>query len=156
MPVDKGEALTVREAARELAVAASTVQSWIRAGAPTCSLGSVGRGHGSRVEIEHLRQWRAQRALRAAAPAAPAGRCDLQAASAALWRLYTKPHEGTPVQFWRVLRLPRGEVAALLLQAFREIAREANGHPVEDSELPAEMRSLLSIFLDSLHRRIRP
>jgi hypothetical protein len=54
-----------------------------------------------------------------------------------------------------VLRLPRGEVAALLLATLRDIGREATGRPVEDSELPPEMRSLLSIFLDSLHRRIR-
>jgi excisionase family DNA binding protein len=155
---DRGtEGVSVGEAARELGVSRATIQNWIRdGGAPTVVLGSVGRGCGSRVDPEQLRRWRLDRALKDAAPASLAGRCDLQVVSRALWKSFTKPYDDTAVPFWKALRLPRGEVAALLLESFREIARAGTGHPIEDEALPPEMLRLLSIFLDCLHRRIRP
>ena len=105
------DGVTVREAARALGVGRTTLLSWIRRGAPTRSLGTVGRGHGSTVDPEELRQWRAARALMSAAPTALTGRCDLAVVARAVWRLYTKPPDGSTVQL--IAPLPKDFRAAL-------------------------------------------
>jgi len=148
------EGVTVREAARALGVSRTTVQTWVRGGAPTCSLGSVGRSHGSRVDLEELRAWRAGRALRVPAPKSVLGSWfDPGIVAAALWKLYVRPtREDRTLPSWKLYRLAPAETAALLVDVFQALHREAIGRFAD--ELPPEMTKLLSIYLSSLHRRL--
>jgi hypothetical protein len=146
--------VSVREAAARLGVAPSTIKNWIARGCPTCSLGSVGRGHGSTVDPERLRQWRAARALKAAAPTSVSGPSfDPGTVAAALWKLYVRPtREDRTLPSWKLYRLAPAETAALLVDVFQALHREATGRFA--AELPAEMVKLLTIYLSSLHRRL--
>lgn len=48
---------SVREAAADFHVHVGTIRKWIRNGCPTLELGSVGRSHGSRLDLQEVAQW---------------------------------------------------------------------------------------------------
>ena len=50
--------LSVRAVAEHFGVDPSTVRRWIQKGCPCISLGSVGRGRGSRLDLEAVSRWR--------------------------------------------------------------------------------------------------
>jgi hypothetical protein len=60
--------LPIHEAARELGVSVPTLRRWVAQGAPTVRAGWVGRGNGSRVHVEAVRQWHATRHVREVTP----------------------------------------------------------------------------------------
>jgi len=143
---------TLRTAARLLHRSPATLRRWVRLGAPTVRPGEAGRGNGSLVEVTALSEWRVQRAGAVLPADRAAAYLALQIASSGIWRAFTKPPEGSAVQLWKALGLPRDEVGALLLQVFEEIARQATGHPVADDELPAEIRRLCTVLAESRRR----
>jgi len=152
---DAGSGISVAEAARALGVARSTVQLWLRAGAPAVAPGGCGRGHGARVDPSQLQNWRAGR-LAGAGVAPGTNTRDLPRMFArALWKLYTRPAvEGRTFPSWKLHRIPQGAAAALLVDAFQLLHREAIGRFAETEELPVEMARILSVSLRYLHLRV--
>ena len=149
------EAVSVAEAARIIGRSVATIQHWIREqGAPTESLGGCGRGHGSRVNLQKLLEWRAGRAIGAAALPESQGRDLPRLFDQALWRVYTKPAEGRTSETWRLHGMKRTGAAAMLFDIFQELYREATGRLPTTDELPPHMRDFLSISVDSVHRRV--
>lgn len=145
--------VTISQAAAELGRSVSTLQAWVRQGAPTDEPGGVGRGKGARVNVRKLREWRVARIAPASASAPACVGVDIELVSKAVWRAFTKPPEGETLQTWKRLRLPETAVAALMLDVFRTVHREATGHYPE--RLPAEMTMILGIVIDSARQQIR-
>lgn len=52
---------SVAQAAQHFRVSRETIRQWIRAGAPCVELGSVGRGHSARLNLDDVARWRAAR-----------------------------------------------------------------------------------------------
>lgn len=150
------EGIGIAEAARVFQVAQCTVRGWVRAGAPTLILGGCGRGRGSRFDPEKLREWLVQRAVPRGAPAAASAQDLPGLLSRGLWAAFTRPAaEGGTFPAWQLHRIPRGAAAALLVDLFRFQFREATGRFPTDEELPVETERLISVYLNSLHSRIR-
>lgn len=55
--------MTLADAAKALGVHTGTLRRDVRNGCPTISLGSVGRGHGTQIDPEAWKLWRAQRVV---------------------------------------------------------------------------------------------
>jgi hypothetical protein len=142
----KRPAATVLEAARELRVTASTVRGWIRRGAPTIELGSVGRGRGSRVDVAALRAWRSG--------VSTSSTVDLDRIATGMWAAYSRAPEGESRPTWQTLGVDRDRAAAMLVATYYEIARSVTGRYPE--QLPAEIERLFAISQDSVRRGSPP
>lgn len=109
--------LPLNRAAVALGVSAPTLRRWIRNGAPCTALGSVGRGHGSRVDVEAVRAWR----LRSLGAAAPPGDL-LQKIAAALGDVLRRD-DGSGLPTHIRLKVHKDAAAELIFQAYRRVAR---------------------------------
>jgi hypothetical protein len=137
-------AVTIAKAAREMDVDPSTVQHWLRRGAPTVRPGAVGRGRGALVDIEALRRWR----YGALAPA----QIDSESLASAMLAAFQRPAEGyggAPI--WAELDLSQRQAAVLWVMLYTPLVRNLTGKAIATAdELPPEMRSIYRISLGSL------
>jgi hypothetical protein len=129
-------AVTIREAARELQVSVRCIQHWIRAGAPTDTLGGPGRSRGSTVRVADLRRWRSACGAHA--------RLTLDTLDAAIGAAFHRAPDGYERPAWQELGLSRRQAAAMLLETFREIHLAAFG-TVPSDHLPANCERLFRI-----------
>ena len=130
-------AVTIREAARELQVSARCIQNWIRAGAPTVTLGGSGPGRGSTVHVDDLRRWRD----RSGDPAP----IDTASIDEALWSAFTRAPEGYARPAWQELGLSRRQAASFLVEMFSVLHIGLSGRPPE--ALPPNCEALFRIAL---------
>jgi len=138
-------AVPLREAALELRRSVDTLQAWIRQGAPTASLGAVGRGRGALVVVDELRRWRAGRA---SGDAQLPISVDLGAIARAILRAHVKPTDGRMFPTWKAHRTVKGAAAAQAYAIFQALAVELTGRPVPEASLPSEMLMILGISAD--------
>lgn len=122
--------VNLQEAAEALGIDVSTLQRDIAAGCPVVKLGSVGRGKGSRVDLDAVRRWRAG----ARGDALPV----LEAVLMAVFQ--DGVHE-------RVKMHP-GAVAYLFLKLYERAYERVKKEPLVD--LPVEMQRLRGICVDWL------
>ncbi|HMS82265.1 MAG TPA: helix-turn-helix domain-containing protein [Nitrospira sp.] len=122
--------VSLKEAADVLGIDVSTLRRDIAAGCPTVELGSVGRGKGSRVDVDAVRRWRA------------GTRGDvlplLETTLMAVFR--DGVHER--------LKIHPGAVAYVLLRVYERAHERVWSDPLVD--LPAEMMRLCTICLEWL------
>ncbi|MBX3333935.1 MAG: hypothetical protein KF876_07410 [Nitrospira sp.] len=126
--IDEEHGHSLKEAAEALGIDVSTLRRDIAAGCPVVWLGSVGRGKGSRVDLEAVRRWRAG----ARGEVLPV----LENALMAVFQ--DGVHE-------RVKMHP-GAVAYLLLKIYERAYEQERSEPLVD--LPVEMRRLCAICLE--------
>jgi hypothetical protein len=129
------EPMSVVVAARHLKCAPSTVRRWIAKGAPTVSLGKVGRGNGSLVDVGQLRRYLA----------GGTGADDaaiLQLLATGLMDAY-KRDGGLGKPAHRTLGIQDYQAAALLAYVFERCAQALTGS-VPDP-VPAEIGNLMAL-----------
>lgn len=125
---DDGRGASLQEAAKALGISVSTLQRDIADGCPALALGSVGRGKGSRVDVEAVRRWRAG-ARGAILPL-------METVLVAVFRCGVHNR----------LKIHPGAVSYILLKVFEQAHELAKDEPL--IELPMEMRRLCGICLD--------
>ncbi|MDF0673242.1 MAG: hypothetical protein P0120_02710 [Nitrospira sp.] len=126
----KAVGVSLKEAARAIGINVSTLRRDIIAGCPTVELGEVGRGRGSRVDLEEVRRWRARK------------RGDALAVL-----------EFSLIQVFKSglsekIKLEPGKLAYILLKTYEQAHEHVNNEPLID--LPMEMMQLCAIILDWL------
>lgn len=152
-PFAASEGVSVAEAALALRVSRSTVQLWLRMGAPAIAPGGCGRGHSARVDLDQLRAWRAARLAGAGVAPTPRVQDFTRLAAAALWKAYTRSiGEDRTSPSWKRHGVRPEAAADFALDVYRAFHREVTGRLPD--ELPPEMTNILSIGADSIHSRI--
>lgn len=120
--------ISLKEAAKVLEIDISTLRRDIAAGCPVVELGSVGRGKGSRVDVDAVRRWRA--GVRGEV---------LPVLENALMAVF---QDGVHKR----VKMPPGAVAYLLLKIYERAYEHERSEPLVD--LPVEMRRLCAICLE--------
>ena len=134
---DRLVTMTLSAASKILGVHPGTVRKWIRQGAPTLELGSVGRGHSSQVDPEAIRRWLVQRDVPGVVEQTQAA--QLNALADSLWRVLRND------QAARVVGITERQAAGLLLLTYERLAKDLTREPVDLADLPAQMKLLGSI-----------
>jgi hypothetical protein len=134
--------VTIGAAARALAVDRSTIQGWLRRGAPSLRCGEPGRGHGALVDLDQLRRWRY-------GELAPA-QLDSDSLATAMAAAFERPATGYSAPIWAELDLSRRQAAVLWVLLFCEIVRSLTGKMIEPDDLPIEMRTVFRISIGSI------
>lgn len=129
--------VSLTQAASVLRKSPMTVRRWIKAGAPCVSLGEVGRGHGSRVDLDALQRWLAHRAAPGLTETAQAIQLDALAES--LWRVLRNDGVAEKVG------ISERQAAGLLLLVYERLAKDLTHRPVDLEDLPEQMKRLCSI-----------
>lgn len=138
-------ALTVSEIALVTRRSVRTVQNDVANGAPVVRRGSVGRNRGALLDLAAYRRWLE----------GPGRTIDLGAVARALFAVHTKPPAGSIHQLWKRLRITEAAALELLLENFREIARQVTGAPIADADLPAEMRALFAQLAECRRQQLQ-
>ena len=134
--------MTVGAAATHFKVHASTIRSWIRRGCPCIESGSVGRGHGSRLDHQAVERWLIEQ--RVPSVAVQAERDVLAIAETALSDLLKRDR-------WMGQTLPAERFALLF---YERLFRNIKQRPLQANDLPAELKRIVTNYLDSIERRI--
>lgn len=122
--------ISLKEAADALGIDVSTLRRDIAAGCPVVDLGAVGRGNGSRVDVEAVRRWRA----------GTRGEI-LPLLEHALVEVF---RDGVHER----LKIAPGALAFILIKTYERVHEFATQQPLVG--LPLEMRRLCAICLDWL------
>lgn len=114
---------------------------WIRrmimAGAPCVELGSVGRGRGSRIDLDAFQRWLANRAAPGLTVAAHT--IQLDELSESLWRVLRNDKAAEKVG------ITERQAATLLLLTYDRLAKDLTREPVDLADLPARMKQFCAI-----------
>ena len=138
--------MTVGAAATHFKVHASTIRSWIRRGAPCLEAGSVGRGHGSRLDPQAVQNWLV--AQRVPSVAVEAEQEVLTILATALFDSVKRDHLADQIG------MTEAQAARAVLVIFERAFRNVRRQPLQRRDLPEEMKRLCAIYLDSIERRI--
>ncbi|MBI5315038.1 MAG: helix-turn-helix domain-containing protein [Nitrospirae bacterium] len=134
--------MTLPQAAKLLNLHPATLRKWIRNGAPTISLGEVGRGHGTTVDLEQLKTWRATRAVPTLADHDK--RDTLSIVSTALLDALKRDALAGKAG------LTEGQAAMVVLVIFERCYRNIHKAPLTADTLPPELKPFGAIVLQSI------
>jgi hypothetical protein len=129
--------VTVPQMAKMLRKSRMTILRAIQAGAPCLHLGTVGRGHGSRLDPDAFQLWLATQAAPGLTHTAQAIQLDQVAES--LWRVLRSDEAAAKVA------ISERQAAGLLLLAYERLAKDLTHRPVDLADLPQRMKQLCAI-----------
>jgi len=136
--------IPLAQAAKELRIHPSTLRRWIVAGCPVCELGEVGRGKGSRVDLEAVKRWRGQKAHDAQRQ-----RTDEEILSLLVRSLVDVIQEDMAhLRF----EMAEGQAAGLLSCAYQRFWRNFMLRSGDEYQRPPEIEHLCAIWLRWLDR----
>ena len=140
--------MTLREASKLLGVHTGTLRRYVRQGMPTVELGSVGRGHGTQVNLEHAKLWIAQQAV----PTINATKHDdtLHRMAVALYDCLKRDDLAARTH------ISEAQAALCVLLIFERCYRNLHQSPLTADCLPEQLRCYRSIVLDSMELGIFP
>jgi hypothetical protein len=136
--------LSLTEAANALGVHVATLRKWIRQGAPTLALGSVGRTHGTQVDPEAVKLWRAQRAVPSLTHTAQAD--TLQTVAVALFDTLKRDDLAATAG------LTDGQAAMAVLMVFERAYKNVKREPLAVDGVPELLKPFHAIVLESLEQ----
>lgn len=136
--------VSLRESAKFFRVDVSTIRRWVQIGCPCLALGSVGRGHGTLLDLEAVARWRAAQCV----PQLTERAYDhvLELAEVALIHALTR--DGLA----RRTRTTDAQAALSVLIIFERLYRNIMQRPLEKAQLPEQLRHLCANYLDSVER----
>lgn len=130
------EVVSISSAAHRLGKSPSTVRKWLREGAPCERPGESGRGHGARVVVADLLEWRA-------GIKPDLGVVDRREKLANCMREFLRRDCGAGVPWPRAIGVQEAKAAALLRAFFDFVDPHLHGEIVGD--LPNAVRTLEAI-----------
>ena len=122
-------AVRLKEAAAVLGVDVSTLRRDVKAGCPTVDLGSVGRNHGTLVNIEEVRRYRAVH------------RGDV------LPIVETAVLELVENGIYARARVTPAQAIVILMKLYERVYELISARPLEKAAVPEQMRHLCSICI---------
>jgi hypothetical protein len=134
--------MTVREAAKYFRKHPATVNGWIRHGCPTVSLGSVGRSHGSILDLDAVSRWRVAQLVPMAAQQAETDVLALM--GAVLWDSLKRDDLAGKTG----IHESQAEHAALLI--YERAHRNVKQTPLQRQNLPDELKRVCANFIHSI------
>jgi hypothetical protein len=134
--------MTLIQAAKQLNIHPATLRKWIARGCPTVSLGEVGRGHGSEVDLHQIQLWRAQQAVPSFSQAAHND--TLQLLTVALLDTLKRDDLAARVG----LTDPQAYMACLLI--YERFYKNLTHEPLTADILPPELKPFGAIVLHSM------
>jgi hypothetical protein len=136
--------LSLTEAANALGVHVGTVRRDVRNGAPTEELGSVGRGHATRIDLEKYKLWRAERHVPTLT--SQVKHDTLQTLTTILLDTLKRDDLGAQVG------LSEAQAALAVLMVFERAYKNVNREPLTTDQLPPELKPFHAIVLESLEQ----
>ena len=136
--------MTLSDAAKELKVHIGTLRRDVRNGCPTLSLGSVGRGHGTQIDPEAWKLWRAERAV----PSLAQQTQDTTLSTLTTILVDTLKRDDLAA----CAQLSEGQAYMAVLKIYERAYRNVTQSPLTADQLPVELKPFHAIVLESIER----
>lgn len=137
--------LPIEQAARVLRIDVSTLRRWIVAGCPVVTLGEVGRGKGSTVNLDQVRAWRASQLIPGMIQQSQE---DTLAGIACAFEDAMKRDSA-----YQRVGICEAQAAGFLVLVFERMWMNVTKRSRDEISLPPQMKQLRAIYLQWAERR---
>ena len=137
--------MTIVQVAKKLGKHPATIRAWVRRGAPCLTLGSVGRGHGSCLDLDALQRWRVQQL----APGLTSRADDDLLGIVETALLDCLRRDGLAQR----ARITDPQAALIVVLVYERFFRNLKQTPMTAARLPVKMKRQCAIWLDSVEQR---